>query len=122
MYAKKRTVEMSGESMEVLFDISCLSESSKSVRLALPIIVRRLSYLLALQDVADFLIHRVRIGDTVVLVDREAGQTFRLEMQAKAVYVLGIYNEIYTDANSSSIVYLVGSTLLHTQPKLQEVA
>jgi hypothetical protein len=93
MKEAKGTIRMAGERMEVLIDAGCVQSCKPAVARALPVITGLLCRTLKRRDVARQFIQNVRIGDTVVLIDRQTGYTYRLQMQVHSVCVLEIYQQ-----------------------------
>lgn len=84
---------MSGEKMELLMGSGCIQSCDPELAVKLPSISERLSRTLQHKDVARYFIRDIRIGETVALVDRQCGYTFRLRVEAHAVHVVGIYRK-----------------------------
>ena len=103
---------MAGEMMEVVLDADCVANCAPHIAAKLPAVTRRLCKSLSIPGVARFFIHQVRIGDTVALVDRNAGHTFRIRMEAHSVRVLEVYENGWRPEGDTPAVYLVNWGLL----------
>lgn len=89
------TITMSGETMEVFIGAGCLSDCRPGTAVRLPGIISDLCKTLSRRSVARTFINHIRIGDTVALIDRRNNCTFRLQVNAHSVCVLGIrYNTV----------------------------
>lgn len=112
MQEAKGTVFMAGEKMDVLISAGCIRGCRQDIALKLPMITNLLCASLERPDVARHFINKIRIGDTVTLVDRENGYAFRLEIHAHSVNVLSIYkNTERPKYDSSQIVLLLNHRL-----------
>ncbi len=105
------TVRMSGEKMDVLVDAGFLAACKTDIAVRLPSTVARLRKTLTMRGVARYFIHDIRIGETISLVDKEAGCAFRLKVEAHSICVIGIY-ENPPPRNASQVLYLVNTNLL----------
>jgi len=115
-------VRMLGEKMEVLLEARCVTHCSPEVAGRLPQITHQLCRALARRNVARFFIHDVRIGETVALVDRKNGYSCRIKMEAHAVRVLEIHENITRPEVSANIVYLVNTGLMRVVSGRKAVA
>ena len=100
-------VRMSGEKMEVLLEAGCVTRCTADVAVKLPQIMHRLCRTLAKREIAKYFIHDIRIGETVALVDKVNGYTFRFRMEAHAIRVLEIHENDTRPAVSANTVYLI---------------
>jgi hypothetical protein len=101
------TIQMAGETMELLMDAGCIQTCNREVATKLPSITTRLRQVLSRRDVARHLIRSVRIGETVVLVDRKCGYTLRLKVEAHVIRVVGIYRKPPKQSSRQQIVVLM---------------
>jgi hypothetical protein len=106
------TVRMAGEPMEVMVDAGCLAECKPGVAMQLPSIVSRLCKTLSMRGVARYFINDIRIGETIALVDKQAGYAFRLRIGAHSIYVMGIYENQPPQKDNAHVLYLVNNTSL----------
>ena len=61
-------------------------------------------------------INHIRIGDTVALIDRRNNCTFRLQVNAHSICVLGIRYNTVPPKNTSKVFYLANTKLLLQVP------
>jgi hypothetical protein len=118
----KGTVLMSGETMEVLLEAGCVTDCAPELVMKLPGVMNQLCKTLSVKDVARFFIHDVRIGETVALVDRVNGYTYRIRMDAHAVRVLEVYESGRHSANDVQAVYFMNWGLLRAVSNRMAVA
>lgn len=118
MKAKKGSVHMAGEKMEILFDAGCVRNFRPEKAMALPKITGLLCKALRRRDVSRKLIRNVRIGETIVFADRCCGYTYQLRIEAHAIYVLGVWKwaEEPTRDFLNNVVYLMGDAFLKVTP------
>ena len=116
------TVTMSGEKMEVLLEAGCVTNCAPAVAGKLPAIMGQLCKSLAMRHVARFFIQSVRIGETVALVDKTNGYTYRIKMEAHVVRVLEVYENSHRPIDGVQAVYLVNWGLLHAVSNEKAVA
>ena len=122
MKDKENTITMAGEQMEILLSASCLSCCKPSLAAQLPSIVPKLCRTLSMRSVAKKFINYVRIGDTIALVDRQAGDIFRLKMEAHSIRVLEIDRTTSPLNQAARVFYLIDSSLWERIPgKRKEV-
>ncbi len=69
-----------------------------------------------------FFIQSVRIGETVALVDKVSGYTYRLRMDTHAVRVLEIHENSRRPADDIQAVYFVDWGLLRAVSNVKAVA
>ena len=116
------TISMAGEKMEVLLEAGCVTNCAPEVAGKLPRIMNRLCKSLSMREVARFFIQSVRIGDTVALVDKVSGFTYRIRMETRAVRVLEIHESDRIPHDNIKAVYLVNWGLLHAVSNIKAVA
>ena len=116
------TITMSGETMEVLLEAGCVTNCAPHLAGRLPGIMAKLCKTLAVRDVARFFIRSVRIGETVALVDKVSGYTYRLMMDTHAVRVLEIHENSRRPADDIQAVYFVDWGLLRAVSNVKAVA
>ena len=116
------TVVMSGEKMEVLLEAGCVTNCTSDIAGKLPGIMELLCKTLTVRDVARFFINDVRIGETVALVDKGNGYTYRIRMDAHAVRVMEVYENHRRPANGVKAVYFLNWGLLRSVPGQKAVA
>ena len=122
MKDKENTIFMLGEPMEILLGAGCLSHCKPSLAAQLPSIVPKLCRTLSMRSVARTFINYVRIGDTVALVDQQSGYTFRLKIDAHAIYVLEIAKTMSPFKQAARVFYLTGSALWERIPGMEREA
>jgi hypothetical protein len=118
----KGTVLMSGETMEVLLEAGCVTDCAPELVMKLPGVMNQLCKTLSVKDVARFFIHDVRIGETVALIDKVNGYTYRIRMDAHAVRVLEVHESGRHPANDVQAVYFMNWGLLRAVSNRQAVA
>ena len=106
------TITMSGETMEVFIGAGCLSDCRPGAAVRLPGIISDLCQTLSRRSVAKTFINHIRIGDTVALIDRRNNCTFRLQVNAHSICVLGIRYNTVPPKNTSQVFYLANTKLL----------
>ena len=111
MKGTEHTITMLGEKMEVLVGAGCLSDCSAQLAARLPAVVSSLCKTLTKRHVAKTFMNNVRIGDTVALIDRRNGCTFRLRMEAHSVYILGIHFSTAPLEQAGQVYYLAHARL-----------
>lgn len=111
MKRTENTIMMLGEKMEVFVGAGCLSKCDPMIAPRLPGIVSGLCKALSSRQVARAFMHHVRIGDTVALVDRQRGCSFRLKMEEHSVCILGIQFAAIPPQDAGKVYYLVNSRL-----------
>lgn len=111
MKAAENTINMLGEKMEVFVGAGCLSECNSYIAARLPAIISNLCETLSRRQVARTFMHHVRIGDTVALIDRKNGCSFRLKMEAHSVCIIEIGFTAAPPESSGQVYYLVNSRL-----------
>jgi len=116
------TILMSGEEMEILLEAGCVTSLAPAAAAKLPGIMDRLCKSLSIRLVARYFIHDVRIGETVALVDKTTGYTYRIRMEAHAVRVLEIYENRHHPEDDTPAVYLVDWGLLRSVSGVKAVA
>ncbi len=116
------TITMSGETMEVLLEAGCVTSCAPNLAGRLPRIMAQLCKTLTVRDVARFFIQSVRIGETVALVDKVSGYTYRLRMDTHAVRVLEIHENSRRPADGIQAVYFVDWGLLRAVSNVKAVA
>ena len=84
-------ITMSGEAMEVLLEAGCVTSCAPNLAGKLPRIMAQLCKTLTVRDVARFFIQSVRIGESVALVDKVSGYTYKIRMDTHSVRVLEIH-------------------------------
>jgi hypothetical protein len=109
---------MCGEKMEVLLEAGCVTNCTSAIAGKLPGIMRQLCKALEMREVAWFFINDVRIGETVALVDKVNGYTYRVRMEAHAIRVLEIYENSRSPENTRSFI-LVNWGLLRAVSNLE---
>lgn len=113
MKDQKNTVIMSGEKIVILVDAACLTGCRAPEAAKLPALVSGLCQTLASRNVARYFIHNVRIGETVTLVDKKVGHTFRLKMEAHTVVILSISKHLpKLQENRMPVLFVVNSRIL----------
>lgn len=117
---KKKTLMMAGEEMDLLFDVDCLWTSAKRTRIELPTIVSQLCTMLSSDSVAYQLINNVKIGEKVILIDKEANRTYRMKVQANTIYVLDIYEKTMVDSEALCVIYMPTGRILQAIPRRVE--
>ena len=122
MKDKENTIFMLGEPMEILLGARCLSRCKPTLAAQLPAIVPQLCRTLSMRSVAKKCINYVRIGDTVALVDQQAGYAFRLKIEAHAIYVLEISKATSPLKRAARVFYLTGPALLERIPGMEREA
>lgn len=83
MKGPKNTIIMSGEPMEVFVGAGCLASCKPKDAAELPAILPKLCENLSSRGVGRYFIRNIRIGETIALVDRNLGYSFRLKMEAQ---------------------------------------
>ena len=116
------TINMSGEKMEVLLEARCVTSCAPALVGRLPHIMSQLCKTLAMSEVSRFFIRSVRIGETVVLVDKINEYTYRIKMETRAVRILDIYDSNHRLRDGVQAVYLVNWGLLRAVSKEMAVA
>lgn len=111
MKTTENTITMLGEDMEVFVGAGCLSGCDSLTATRLPSIISSLCETLSKRQVARAFMHHVRIGDTIALVDREKGCSFRLKMECHSVCVLDIQFTATPPKSAGQVFYLVNSRL-----------
>ncbi len=111
MKITENTITMLGENMQVFVGAGCLSGCDSLAAAQLPSIISGLCETLSKRQVARAFMHHVRIGDTIALVDREKGCSFRLKMKTHSVCVLGIQFTATPPKSDGQVFYLVNSRL-----------
>ena len=110
------TITMSGETMEVFIGAGSLSDCRPGAAVRLPGIISDLCQTLSRRSVAKTFINHIRIGDTVALIDRRNNCTFRLQVNAHSICVLGIRYNTVPPKNTSQVFYLANTKLLRQVP------
>ena len=108
----ENTITMSGEKLEVLIGAGCLTGCTEPEAAKLPSLISDLCKKLTQRSVARYFIRKIRIGDTVALVDRTAEYTYRLKVTAHAIVILSISKQIPTAAYSKVPVLILVNTRL----------
>ena len=121
MKGQENTITMSGEQMDVFVGAGCLVKCSSQVTAKLPEILPKLCKTLSLRSVSRKFMRHVRIGDTVALIDRKMGYSFRLKMKAHTVCILEINKNTVPPKDAAQIFYLVNSRQL-LQPVIGRMA
>lgn len=122
MKGPENTITMSGEQMEVFIGAGCLAGCTPPEAAMLPEILPKLCETLSSRSVARYFIRYIRIGDTIALVDKKLGYSFRLKMEAHAVCVLSITKNLTPPRDMGQVFYLVNSRLLHAVSSLAVAA
>lgn len=122
MKDKENTIIMLGEPMEVLLGAGCLSRCKPSLAAQLPSIIPKLCRTLSMRSVAKKFINYVRIGDTIALVDRQAGYIFRLKMEAHSIRVLEVSRTTGPLKQAARVFYLIDSSLWERIPGMEKEA
>lgn len=112
MKGLENTITMSGEPMEVFIGAGCLSGCKPSEAAELPAILPKLCESLTSRSVARHFIRNIRIGETIALVDRNLGYSFRLKLEAHSVCILSIIKAVSPPLGSTQVFYLTNSRLL----------
>ena len=113
MKSAKGTVFMAGERMEVLIDAGCVQKIDTEIAARLPYIIGKLCSMLQRRDAARLFVRKIKIGDTVALLDKQSGFAFRLTMQAHSVQILGIFeHQSYPKKSAQHAVYLFDNRLM----------
>ena len=89
---KNGSVNMLGQEMRVLVSAGCMTDFTPDRAIQLPRITVELCKTLSMRQVARSLMLNIRIGETVALVDKNTGYTYRLQMGNSEILVLGIYD------------------------------
>lgn len=110
------TITMSGETMEVFIGAGCLSDCWPGIAVRLPGIISDLCRTLSRRSASRTFINHIRIGDTVALIDRRNNCTFRLQVNAHSICVLGIHYNTMPPKNTSQVFYLANAKLLRQVP------
>ena len=116
------TVRMCGVKMEILLEAGCVTSFTPAAAAKLPGIMNRLCKSLSIRPVARYFINDVRIGETVALVDKGNGYTYRIRMEVHAVRVLEIYENRHHPEDDTPAVYLVDWGLLRSIAGVKAVA
>jgi len=99
---------MSGKKMDVLLDAGCVTNCAPAIASKLPDIMNRLCQSLLKPWVSRYFTRSVRTGQTVTLVDKANGHTYRVKkMRASAVLVLEIYENNHRPTDGVQAIYLV---------------
>ena len=114
MKCSENTIIMSGEQMQVFIGASCFEGCTPPEASRFPAILPKLCESLSSRSVARYFIRNVRIGDTIALVDKSLGYSFRLKMEAHSVCILSINKNLVPPKNKDQVVYLVNYRLLHS--------
>ena len=122
MQRTENTITMLGEQMEVFIGAGCLSGHDFQIISQIPAIITGLCRTLSKRQVARAFMNHVRIGDTVALVDKKMGCSFRLKMEAHAVCVLGIHFTTRPPENATQVYYLINDLLLQRHENRMAVA
>lgn len=110
---KNGTVNMLGQQMKVLISAGCVTDFTPDRALQLPRITGELCKTLSMRQVAKSLMLNIRIGDTVALVDKNTGYTYRLQTEKSEILVLGIYdNRRQPDYPVEHTLLLINTRLL----------
>ena len=105
-------ITMSGEAMEVLLEAGCVTSCAPNLAGRLPHIMAQLCKTLTVREVARFFIQSVRIGESVALVDKVSGYTYRIRMDTHSVRVLEIHENSRRPTDGIQAVYFVDWGLL----------
>lgn len=122
MKGPENTITMSGEPMEVFIGASCLAGCKPKEAAELPLILPKLCESLSSRSVARYFIRNIRIGETIALVDRNLGYSFRLKMEVHAVCILSINKNLSPPVGSVQVFYLANSRLLHSVKRMAVAA
>ena len=122
MKGPENTITMSGEPMEVFIGASCLAGCKPNEAAELPIILPKLCESLSSRSVARYFIRNIRIGETIALVDKNLGYSFRLKIEAHAVCILSINKNLSPPIGSAQVFYLANSRLLHSVRRMAVAA
>lgn len=116
MQETTNTIIMLGETMEVFVGAGCLSDCRPGTAVRLPGIITNLCKTLTKRSVSKTFMNHIRIGDTVALIDKKAGCTFRLQVNAHSICVLGIRYNTVPPKNTAQVFYLANTRLLQQIP------
>lgn len=122
MQGTENTITMLGERMEVFVGAGCLAGYDCHLTPQLPAIISSLCRTLSKRQVARAFMHHVRIGETVALVDRKMGCSFRLKMEAHSVCVLAIHSTTAPPQNAAKVYYFINDLLLQRHDNRMAVA
>lgn len=107
------TVNMMGEYIKVLVSADCVTNLTPNDAIKFPKITGELCRTLHMRNVAKYLLLKVRIGDTVALVDKNSGYSYRLRLGRSEIHVLGIYdNHLQPEYPADRTLLLLNHRLL----------